>query len=76
MYIEMNAKDYIDTMMFDPPPAPPERSESSRRRISSSDANEQSEPVNTQLSCSVLTVSRVFPKVSSIEPFTTYSVSN
>ncbi|CAB4037391.1 Hypothetical predicted protein [Paramuricea clavata] len=44
MYIEMNAKDYIDTMMFDPPPAPPERSESSRRRISSSDANEQREP--------------------------------
>ncbi len=48
MYIEMNAKDYIDTMMDeDPPPTPPERSEASRRRISSSDANEQKEMVNT-----------------------------
>ena len=42
MYIEMNAKDYIETMDNDDvPPVPPERSESTRRRISSSDANEQ-----------------------------------
>ncbi|XP_028405368.1 beta-chimaerin-like [Dendronephthya gigantea] len=40
MYIEMNAKDYIETMMLQPP-TPPKRSESTRRRISSSDANEQ-----------------------------------
>ncbi|XP_046847399.1 beta-chimaerin-like [Xenia sp. Carnegie-2017] len=30
LYIEMNAKDYIDTMMMNPPPLPPVRSQSSR----------------------------------------------
>jgi hypothetical protein len=49
MYIEMNAKDYIETMdfMVDPPPEPPKRSESTRTRISSSDRNE-TPTVNTQ----------------------------
>ena len=46
MYIEMNAKDYIDTMLI-LPPVPPERSEASRRRKSSS--NEPKETVNTQI---------------------------
>lgn len=48
MYIEMNAKDYIETMVPDPAPTPPERSEASRRRVSSS--NDQKEPVNNQTS--------------------------
>lgn len=30
LYIEMNAKDYIDTMTMNPPPLPPVRSQSSR----------------------------------------------
>lgn len=48
MYIEMNAKDYIETMVPDPAPTPPERSEASHRRVSSS--NDQKEPVNNQTS--------------------------